>query len=193
MLPSRAYLPHARPLEDAFEIIRREASRIPLAEYDDWPQRAGYVGTWKVYGLFSADDGRVTLGETCAAHATRCPGTLAALARLPGVVRAAFSVLLPGTHIQPHVDGGDELRCHLGLSIPERCGLRVAGEVLRWREGRCLVFDGRDEHEAANLDVTPRTVLVVGVRRDGWPLQGPRNGSSAGSDGSSLLGRRATA
>ena len=53
------------------------------------------------------------------------------------------------------------LRCHLGVDVPERCGLRVGGELLAWREGKCLVFDDSLTHEVWNEGDRPRVALVV--------------------------------
>jgi hypothetical protein len=56
---------------------------------------------------------------------------------------------------------GYVLRLHLGLEIPDECGLRVDGETRTWREGECLVFDDSFEHEAWNGSRLPRTVLLI--------------------------------
>jgi aspartyl/asparaginyl beta-hydroxylase (cupin superfamily) len=65
--------------------------------------------------------------------------------------------------IDPHTGPTNlRLRCHLGLSIPDGdCGLTVAGETRRWREGTCLVFDDSLEHTAWNHTEAPRVVLIV--------------------------------
>ena len=39
---------------------------------------------------------------------------------------------------------------HLGLQIPkagENCAIRIAGEVVHWRDGQAFVFDDTFKHE----------------------------------------------
>jgi len=63
------------------------------------------------------------------------------------------------------------VRCHLGLRVPpqaERCWIRVDGEICRWQEGRCLLFDDTYEHEVLNdtgdfyrfFDATPHAEFL---------------------------------
>lgn len=136
------------------------------AEYDgirehamDWFERELYGEGWKVYGLYDFPHGRA-LDENVA----RCPLTASLVAQhVPRHGAAGFSVLRPGTRIQPHRGfPGEFLRCHLALKVPgEECGLKVAGETRRWREGEVLVFDDRVEHEAWNENREERVVLLV--------------------------------
>ncbi len=42
------------------------------------------------------------------------------------------------------------LRCHLGLIVPEGCGMRVDTETRNWTQGKCLRFNHTLEHEAWN-------------------------------------------
>ena len=87
------------------------------------------------------------------------------LDRVPGLQRAAVSVLGPHTHVAPHRDmvAGTFLRCHLGISIPEQCGMRIGGVVCHWREGQVIGFDGQLIHEVLNESHRPRVVLVADV------------------------------
>ncbi|WP_222840681.1 aspartyl/asparaginyl beta-hydroxylase domain-containing protein [Actinosynnema mirum] len=80
----------------------------------------------------------------------------------PGVV--TLSWLHPGTHILPHCGGSNaRQRVHLGLVVPEGPRMRVGDQVLRWKEGDCLVFDDSFEHEVWHEGSEPRVVLLMDV------------------------------
>ncbi len=162
--------PFVGHLERNFEAIRDEEARLGLAHNDDWPDVDAYSGGWKAFGLLSRDP-EVQLAQTCAANAQRCPRSVAILRRIPGLVRAGFSLLLPGTHILPHADSLDgRLRCHLTLRTNPGAAIRFAGATLFWREGRCLVFDG-SHHEVVNLGGEPRVVCLVDLESEAaWEI-----------------------
>ncbi len=75
-------------------------------------------------------------------NAARCPATMSVLDSVP-LARARdympeifFSVLQPGAHIIPHYGQMNiRLTVHLGLVIPENCGLRAGEETRQWRAG----------------------------------------------------------
>ena len=91
-----------------------------------------------------------------------CPETTKALESIPDLVSAGFSSLAPGTSIAPHTGYPDGLlRCHLGLIIPTDCALRVGDQTHSWTEGKCLVFDDTEEHEAWNKSDQTRVVLLL--------------------------------
>jgi len=130
-----------------------------------WPQSDLHDGGWQVFGLFDFPSGAQLPHNT-----RRCPVTSALVARhVPGHGAAGFSVLRPGTRIQPHCGyQGSFLRCHLPLVVPQGdCGLEVNGEIRRWVAGEPLVFDDRVEHRAWNLAGGDRVVLLVDFPGDG--------------------------
>lgn len=72
-----------------------------------------------------------------------------------------FSVLGPGSEIQPHTGvTNTRIVTHLPLIVPEHCALRVAGTVHTWQPGRCVSFDDTFEHEAWNRSAETRVVLL---------------------------------
>ena len=105
----------------------------------------------------------------------RCPKTVMLLDRLiQGACRdAMISVLGPGGRIALHQDPDNLfLTCHLGIVIPEGCGLHLAGETRTWQEGRCMVFNAAFEHYAWNDSRTPRVVLLADfLHPDFTPLE----------------------
>lgn len=161
--------PFTRYLEANAAAILAEASQLTVADYDEWPQKEGYTGGWKTYVFYSRDPSWHLAG-VCAEHAKRVPETVRIVQRIKGVERAAFSMMLPGTHITPHTDGRngalDLLRCHLGVLVNPQSGMRVAGATIHWGPGKCFVFDGQAEHEAANFGTEPRVVCILDVDRE---------------------------
>jgi len=154
------------PHSFAFTARLQESWRAVATEYErvaghliDWFERELYGDGWKVFGLYDFPQGRAL-----AENVERCPLTAALVAEhVPRHGAAGFSVLRPGTRIQPHRGfPGEFLRCHLALKVPAgECGLKVAGETRRWREGEVLVFDDRVEHEAWNETPAERVVLLL--------------------------------
>lgn len=105
-------------------------------------------------------------------HADRCPAVMAALdhAPMPQIESrspiALWSLLKPGTHIQPHHGLlNTRLICHLPLLTPEGCGLRVGAETRRWEKGEMLIFDDSVEHEAWNRGAQTRVILLFEIWR----------------------------
>lgn len=125
----------------------------PLDQSLDW----GALFLWE-YGVRNED--------ACA----RCPGTVAALGRVPQsdipgrAPTAFFSVLRPRTRIPPHT-GVTNIRTiiHLPLIVPDGCRFRVGGETLVWREGEAFAFDDTIDHEAWNDSDEMRAVLIFDV------------------------------
>ena len=106
-------------------------------------------------------------GHRVDANCARCPSTAEAIARVPNLNSAFFSILEPGAHIPPHVGVTKALTtCHLGLLVPAgRCEMRVADEMVRWHEGEALVFDDTYEHEVWNDTAEIRAVLLIQFER----------------------------
>jgi aspartyl/asparaginyl beta-hydroxylase (cupin superfamily) len=122
---------------------------------------------WKTFFLYG-------YGFRVDEHLARCPETARALAEIPGLKTAMFSIFAPHKRIPPH--GGPYkgvLRYHLALRVPEpagSCGITVRGETRHWDEGSSLVFDDVWQHEAWNDTDGTRVVLFVDFVR---PLRAP--------------------
>jgi len=134
----------------AFHLLSPDQKRI--SKSDSWKTFAFYV-----FGI--------RVDENC----ERCPQTVRALEQLPGLQNAWFSILAPRYHIPPHKGPTRAVvRGHLALQVPQdaqNCWIRIGGEVRRWEEGRCLVFDDTYEHEVRNDTDEVRVVLFVDVDR----------------------------
>jgi beta-hydroxylase len=166
--------PWVAPLEARWEAIRDEAARLlaheagipPLAEISPDHRRIAPPGKWKSFFLIGYG---YRLEENC----SRCPQTAAAVAGIPGLNSAFFSILAPGAHIPRHRGVTKAiLTAHLGLVVPARreaCRMQVADELLVWEAGKVLVFDDTDYHEVWNDTDEMRVILLLQFRRPtGW-------------------------
>ena len=166
-----AVRPELRELERAYPRIRAELDalleqRVDMPRYHEVNTPATEIsssteGNWKVFML-------ELLGRKPERNRAQCPGTCAALERVPGVLQAFFSVLEPGKSIPLH-DGPylGYLRYHLGLRVPKDDPplIRVAGREYVWKEGEGVMFDDSWPHEVINRSREPRVVLIVDVPR----------------------------
>src|SRR5438309_4857727 len=162
--------PWIAPLEARWEAIRGEAAALlardaaipPLAEISPDHRRIAPPGKWKSFFLIGYG---YRLEENC----RRCPTTAAAVAAIPGLNSAFFSILAPGAHIPRHRGVTKAiLTAHLGLVVPARreaCRMQVAEEMLVWEEGKILVFDDTDYHEVWNDTGEMRVILLLQFRR----------------------------
>jgi ornithine lipid ester-linked acyl 2-hydroxylase len=146
-----------RNLESNWQMIRQELYQLRPEDFVPYPERYLLDNRkgWDIFGLYF-------LGVKIDLNCEICPKTTQLLQSVPDMMTAGFSLLAPGAHIVPH--SGKPIgvfRCHLGLTVPEECGFRVGNEMRRWQEGKCLVFDDTNEHEAWNLSDRPRAVLLL--------------------------------
>jgi beta-hydroxylase len=122
---------------------------------------------WKTFVLYG-------FGAKSERNCAKCPVTAQALARVPGLQSAMFSIIDPGYRIPAHngVTKGI-IRAHLGLKVPtdrDRCFMRVGDQRVTWREGTCVVFDDSFEHEVHNDTDETRAVLLFDFDRPMRPL-----------------------
>jgi len=159
MFYSTSEFPFAINLENQWRLIETELRSINPGSFAAWPEKFLYEGTWNVFGFYA-------FSQKMLRNCALCPNTTRLLETIPGMTTADFSFLTSGTVIKPHVGYSNSvLRCHLGLIIPEKCGLRVAAETRRWENGKCIVFDDTIEHEAWNNGNSDRVVLLIDFKR----------------------------
>jgi aspartate beta-hydroxylase len=174
----RAEFPWLDALESATEQIRTELTTAvlgsessglePYVAYpdgvplDQWRELNG-SRRWSAYFLWHEGVARTE-------HLARCPGTSAALARVPlcdvpaHAPTAFFSILDAHTHIPPHTGvTNTRLTVHLPLIVPPGCAFRVGGQLREWTPGHAWVFDDTIEHEAWNRSDTPRAILILDI------------------------------
>jgi hypothetical protein len=149
----------ASDLEEIADTVAAEVHALAGNGFQEEAENINRSGQWNVLFLYER-------GRKNERNCSLCPQTAAVIEANRTVLSlgglAYFSMLEPGTHISPHTGPTNmRLRCHLGIDVPERCGLRVGGVERSWEEGRCLVFDDSFTHEAWNDSARPRIVLVV--------------------------------
>lgn len=146
-------------LEDNWLLVLKELEQLQPQNFIDWPEKNIYNYGWEAFGLYA-------FGQKIEENCRLCPQTTKLLETIPGMLTAGFSSLAPGTYIGPHLGATKAvLRCHLGLKVPEGCGIRVDKETRSWAEGKCLIFDDTFEHEAWNKSDKTRVVLLIDFQR----------------------------
>jgi hypothetical protein len=111
-------------------------------------------------------------GELVSGHAATAPATMKALeaAPIPHIKgrspMALWSLLKPGTHIQPHHGMlNTRLIVHIPLITNPDCAIRVGPETRSWEPGKALIFDDSFEHEAWNRGKYTRVILLFEIWR----------------------------
>ena len=162
--------PWIAELERQWPAIRDELRAVldlqeaipPLADISPDHRRIAPPGKWKSFFLHG-------YGYRLEENLRRCPETAAAVAKIPGLNSAFFSILAPGAHIPRHRGVTKAiLTAHLGLVVPgagDRCRMQVAQTVVQWREGETLVFDDTFHHEVWNDTDQLRAILLIQFRR----------------------------
>lgn len=150
------------------EVILQDRERIPFLDKISPDQaRIAHSQKWRAFFLWG-------MGEELKGNTARCPKTAALLRQVPGLRSAWFSILAPNYKIKPHrgITKG-VLRSHLGLIVPKRwqhCRMIVGGESVRWREGKCFVFDDSMLHQVWNRTSEERAILLFDFDRPmRWP------------------------
>lgn len=89
--------------------------------------------------------------------------------QIPGIISFSISELDANSKIKPH--NGDTnaiIRVHFPLVVPAglpACSFTVKGETRAWEEGKVLLFNDAQVHEAQNLTNEKRLVLLIDVIR----------------------------
>lgn len=165
MFYSSESFPLLKVFEENFDQIKGELLSVierPVVEVykSTWMQeRENMVRTkdngWKTYTFrFFGIDHLPNLES--------CPFISRLIKENPFIVTAEFSLLSPDTHILPHKGYTNKLlRGHLGLVVPKG-DVRIKVEEIEqaWEEGKILIFDDSELHEAWNRTQEHRIVFM---------------------------------
>jgi beta-hydroxylase len=146
---------HAKIKDEFFNAVTKE-------QYLEWPESHLFNHGWNVFGL------RFQHIDVFDANLL-CPNLSNFIKKYDSLIETAgFSILSPGTVINPHVGfTTDVLRCHLGIKVPDGdCCLKVGGNVRKWKEGESFIFDNTIEHEACNRTNEDRIVLLMDLNKN---------------------------
>ena len=150
------------PNPNQFSLMRSEYDSISaIGDGNCWVTNETPSGTWHLFYLYNQ-------GKQITDNCRLCPNTLEYISSLQGSMldsvfgNVAFSVLLPGTIIEPHTGSTNaKLRSHLALQSDSAAFMRVSGDVVRWVEGEWLLFDDSFIHEVHHHGDKERVVLMV--------------------------------
>jgi hypothetical protein len=163
----------ARALEAKRAAIERDLKRLEQRQLFSYDADIVSGGEWSVHPVFFAGE-RV---DTLFWAEQPMDETAAAVESLEGecskfpLADVLFSAHAPGTTLTPHCSwDGFRMRLHLGLRVPEGCGIRVGDESREWSEGRVIVFHDSFEHETWNRGTGRRVVLIVDCWHPGLTL-----------------------
>lgn len=159
------YVSNLNNFVNNWKIIRLEAEKIFKArKFEAESENLKDSGTWNQFELYR--QGR-KLEKNCQLAPTTCSIVEkfeAAKTNRRGQIK--FSVMLNGTHVHAHSGPTNcRLRAHLGLVVPDNANennlkLRVADNILTWKEGELFIFDDSFDHEVWN-NSGDRIVLIV--------------------------------
>ena len=148
-------------------ILRQEESIPPFRDFAPGHERIVEASDWRSFFFWG-------YGYPVAPNLARCPATAAAIARVPGLISAIYSVVAPGAHIRRHRGVNKSIMtAHIALKVPAdagRCRMDVDGHAVVWREGEAVVIDDTYPHEVWNDTRETRVVLLIQFRR---PLRFP--------------------
>jgi aspartyl/asparaginyl beta-hydroxylase (cupin superfamily) len=162
-------------IERETDAVREEFLALAESRHAQWSSRlgglhapenrSGRAGSWSMIPL-------IRNGRVVEEFAFSCPRTmeLAKALDLPDIPLISpslyFSVLEPGSRIEPHIGiTNARIVAHFPLIVPENCGFRVGGELRRWEPGKALIFDDMTSHEAWNDSDRIRVVLIADLWR----------------------------
>jgi ornithine lipid ester-linked acyl 2-hydroxylase len=113
-------------------------------------------------------------GTRIESSCARCPKTARILERIPGLLSALYSVMLPGTHVPRHTGPTKAIiTAHLGLVMPAKrksCRMQVSERNVILEQGGVVIFDDINPHEVWNDTGDVRIVLLLHLKR---PLRFP--------------------
>ena len=180
--------PDLRAFEAGYADIRAECEQI-LRFRDQITDIKALGGDYTAGGIHTIRWKAFMLKSGCfvESNCAMAPKTTAVLRRTPSVYNAFFSILEPRQYVTPHWGYYKGfVRYHLGVVIPgdnadQRCWLRVnedpgdntrkdkqlieRGTKYYWRNGRGVVFDDTNLHDAMNDSDEIRVVLWLDVAR----------------------------
>jgi ornithine lipid ester-linked acyl 2-hydroxylase len=161
--------PQLKVLEEKYAVILEELQQLRLnSKNGHWMNSfphyvvPGSKNSWKTFTF-------QFFGIKHPLNCRACPNTTEILKSIPELITAEFSFLPPQTKIAPHTGFTKMvLRAHLGLIIPNDCGIRVGNETKKWEEGKVLILDDSFEHEAWNNSDEDRFVLMLDIPNPSW-------------------------
>jgi aspartyl/asparaginyl beta-hydroxylase (cupin superfamily) len=151
-------------IQQEFDRLIGEWRELPQYHDVDPGERNISATTPKRWNVFMLE----VMGHKPVQNRADCPETCRALANVPNMIQAFFSILDPGKSVPEH-EGPylGYLRYHLGIRVPRQNPpkLVVNRQDYVWKEGEAVLFDDSWPHSVVNSSNELRAVLIVDVRR----------------------------
>ncbi|MFP2912286.1 aspartyl/asparaginyl beta-hydroxylase domain-containing protein [Pyxidicoccus sp. 3LFB2] len=163
----------AAALERCADAVERDLARLENAELLHYEGLIVQSGRWSVHSVFYCGErwDRLFRPELAMEETAAVVQSLEGECTAFPLADVVFSAHEGGTRLTPHCSwDGFRLRLHLGLRIPEGCGIRVGTESRQWERGRVLAFQDAYEHETWNHSQERRVVLIVDCWHPGVTL-----------------------
>ena len=165
--------PELLPVQKAWKEIRDEAMKHIDSFYmvgADVPDERNTKNKWKMMPVKPATDdinldieqgGKLT--EQIEEWQDEFPRLREICEAVPNCKEYCLSLLEPGGHIASHSHGRNNVSCILGLDVPDFCTLRVGSETAHYENGKFVIFNFREKHEAWNQSDKNRLVLLISL------------------------------
>jgi hypothetical protein len=102
-------------------------------------------------------------------YAIHFPITVSLINRIKDIITCCFLKLSKNTRLDKHYGYNPSsnyiLRNHLGLKIPDNCGMWVNGEIKYHKEREWITFDDSKLHTAFNNSNEERYILLIDLKR----------------------------
>ncbi|MGD1953038.1 MAG: aspartyl/asparaginyl beta-hydroxylase domain-containing protein [Leptolyngbyaceae cyanobacterium] len=142
-------------LEANSHLILAELEQLTINRFTSWGEQYPDQTGWHTFSFY-------TYGLKLENNCRSCLATAQLLDNVPNLVTARFAVLTPGTYLtRQSTQPNGLLCCHLGLMIPEQCGIQIAHMQQTWHQGKCLIFDNAVEHTVWNWNDDVHAVLSI--------------------------------
>jgi hypothetical protein len=154
----RARFPFVTTLEKAAATFRKEALALPPSAFVPRHHPA-YKGKWSLFPLELGDAAADFESLDIVANRMACPGTVAVLDTLDGLVIAGFDRLAPDAELSDFDNQREDVvvRCEVALVLCEE-------EAETWPEGSVRLVDVRGARSVFNSGDQPRLVLIADVK-----------------------------
>ena len=142
-------------LEANSHLILAELEQLTINRFTSWGEQYPDQTGWSTFSFY-------TYGLKLESNCRSCLTTARLLEQIPNLVTARFAVLTPGTYLTHQSTRPNGLLCcHLGLMIPEQCGIQIAHMQQTWHQGKCLIFDNAVERTVWNWSDDAHAVLSI--------------------------------
>jgi hypothetical protein len=154
----RARFPFVSAMERAAATFRKEALALPASAFEP-RQHAAYKGKWALFPLEVGDFADDFESLDIVANRMACPGTMAVLDAIDGLVIAGFDRLEANAEVsdQHHRREDAVVRCEVALVVCDE-------EAETWPEGSVRLVDVRFDRVVFNSGDRPRLILIADVR-----------------------------